>query len=364
MTATQSPRELLSNYRQTSRHAAAEAHAPGNRSEFPGLALEATGMIYLAGKDLVYRGIAGAPAPVNTDRLEAIITEPDSSVVVADTLTYARLMQFADEKGEGFKTLSRRLSFSRGLAASVKLPILTNALSYRYWLPEGMDERNLGDWAKAFDVTGPSTLTTMRALIDLASEGKRPEPLKYSSTVKSLEGTERRILEQAEWSGLSSDVQLYSMLDGFSSTATALRLLDPGLLPMHVLDGQVCKVKPMNATQSEFSASVSDPFKFKAGKKMRLSDGISLAETTLEALRYTEDALHAVFAQPQRGAGPTMVASAKQHGGRPLYAMEAPFSARGSIIKNKRWLNPKEPVGHVSGRQVPLDVILAGAPTE
>jgi hypothetical protein len=282
MTATKTaPKELLAEYRHDARVRATAAKTPGDRSAFPGLPLAATGMIYLQGKHLVYKGMAEAPGPVDTARLDAILVQDDSSVVVADAQTFSRLQILADTNaGDGFKTLKRRLDFSRGLPGSVKLPILTEALAYRYWLPEGKDERSFDDWANAFDVKGPSMSITMRSLISLASDGKRPDSLKYSKTVQSLAKTELSLMKQAEWGGLSSDVQLFGLLNSFSSGAAGLRLLDPGLLPMHVLDGQACKIVPMNDTHNDFTASVTQPFKLKVSKRVRLTDGMSVADAT------------------------------------------------------------------------------------
>jgi hypothetical protein len=364
MTATKTaPKELLAEYRHDARVRAAAARTPGDRSVFPGLHLAATGMIYLQGKHLVYKGMAEAPGPVDAARLEAIITREDTSVVVADAQTFSRLQILADTNAaDTYKTLKRRLDFSRGLPGSVKLPILTEALAYRYWLPEGKDERSFDDWAEAFDVKGPSMSITMRSLISLAADGKRPDSLKYPKAIQSLASTELALMKQAEYSNLSSDVQLFGLLNSYSAKAGGLRLLDPGLLTMHVLDGQACKIVPMNVAHADFTASVTQPFKLKVGKSVRLTDGTTVVDASLDALRYTEDALHAVFSQPsEAGGGRGMVLTAHK-GQAPLYAMEDPFSLHGRGIKNRRWF--EKSVEQVTGRDVPLDVILAGAPAD
>jgi hypothetical protein len=69
-----------------------------------------------------------------------------------------------------------------------------------------------------------------------------------------------------------------------------------------------------------------------------------------------------VFAQPSDASGGRGMVLAAKKGKAPLYALEDPFSLHGRGIKNRRWF--EKSVEPVSGRDVPLDVILAGAPTD
>jgi hypothetical protein len=170
-------------------------------------------------------------------------------------------------------------------------------------------------------------------------------------------------MEQCVWSNISSDVQVFGMLESYSNKINALRTIDPGLLELHVLDGRVCKVKPMNHTQRDFSASVSQPFKLKENKSLRMTDGFGLAETTMTELRFGAGEMHAVFDQPSgNGTGQAMVMSAKK-GVRPLYVAEGTFDMPPARTVNRRWLSGAK-VERVADRTVPLDVILAGAPVE
>ncbi|WP_230854560.1 hypothetical protein [Arthrobacter terrae] len=360
--APASPKDILVAYRAEARAAAAFANVPGDRSLFPGLGIAPTGMIYSRGKGLQYHALNAPAVPLTPDVLEKALIEPLASTVVPDAKTWAKVLVMADNMpSTDFKALGRRLRISRGLPVSLKLPILTEALSYRYWLPDTLTETSFDDWAEAFNVKGPSVAFTMRSLIALAQAGTRPTALKYEVAVKAMEDMERKIMEQAAWGGISNDCYVYSMLEGFSAKANGLRTIDPGLLEMHVIDGQACRIVPMNSDSREFSASVSSPFKLKEGKKVRLTDGKEIAEVDLRALRFGAGALHAVFAQPSaRGAGLLMVTRARKLEAK-LYAVDGVFESFGSGPKNKRWLS--DDVQKVTGREVPLDVMLAGAPT-
>lgn len=61
MTAPTSPKELLSAYRANARRTASENNKPQKRSDFPGLVLTPTGMIYNRGKRLFYHPTGKAP---------------------------------------------------------------------------------------------------------------------------------------------------------------------------------------------------------------------------------------------------------------------------------------------------------------
>lgn len=361
-TAPTSPKDILVAYRANARAAATADGRPGDRSDFPGLGMSPTGMIYSRGKGLQYHSLTAPAVPLTPDVLEKALIDPLACTVVADAKTWAKVLVMADNMpSTDFKALGRRLRISRGLPVSLKLPILTESLSYRYWLPDTLSETSFDDWADAFNVKGPSIGFTMRSLMALAQAGVRPTALKYEVAVKAMEEMERKIMEQAAWGGISNDCYVYSMLEGFSAKANGLRTIDPGLLEMHVIDGQACRIVPMNSDSREFSASVSSPFKLKEGKKVRLTDGKEIVDVDLRALRFGDGALHAVFSQPSaRGAGLLMVSRARKLEAK-LYAVDGVFESFGAGPKNKRWLG--DDVQRVAGRDVPLDVMLAGAPT-
>jgi hypothetical protein len=363
MTANNSPKDLLAAYRSNARTAAADDGAPGNRSAFPGLAIDATGMIYLRGRTLTYQPINNVPETLTPEKLAEILVEPLASTVVADLPTHARMMVMADNMpSTDYKALARRVRMSRGLPLSLKMPILTEALARRYWLQDGLDDASIKDWTDAFGIRGPSEAIRLRDLIDLASDGARPASLGYVKAVTSMEVLEQKIMQNCAYSSLSTDCYVYQMLETATTRANALRTLDPGLLEMHTIDGQVCKIVPMDIRHDKFTSSVSSPFKLKEGTKSRLTDGQDFAQVMMESLRFGDGSLHAVFTQPgARTAGPLMISRA-HNSGAPLYAMEDPFDLPGKALKNKRWLG--DPVAAVTGRDVPLDVVLAGAPVE
>lgn len=362
MTATLTPassKDMLSAYRRDQRTAALESGAPTDRAVFPGMPFAPDGIIYRSRSGLTYKPRQDKARPLDHATLTLLLTDPEKVTAVADRSTFDALQSVAGtQPQEEYGSIAKRLKTLNSLPASMRMPVLTEALAYRYWLPEGKDETSYADWAAAFNATGPTMSLSMQKLIDLATDGQRTGALKYGTVTTSLQKSEVRLMDQCVWSNISSDVQVFGMLEGYSSRVNALRTIDPGLLELHVLDGKVCRVKPMNETHEDFSAAVSQPFKFKESRPLRMTDGYGVASTTLTELRYGSGELHAVFEQPGSGGG-SMVYSAKR-GDRPLYVTEgAPFASRPNTEK-RRWLSGPS-VERVAGRTVPLDVILAGA---
>lgn len=368
MTATTlapaSSKEMLTAYRREQRTISAENGTPADRAGFPGLSCTPDGMIYRRGTRVLYQPLNAVARDLDHELLTTLLTDEEKITAIADRGTFDALQTVAaTEPEDQYGSIAKRLKALNSLPASVRMPILTDALAYRYWLPEGKDEASFADWAAAFNATGPTVSLSMRRLIDLAAEGVKYSGLKFENTVNALRRAESRLMEQCVWSNISSDVQVFGMLESYSNKINALRTIDPGLLELHVLDGRVCKVKPMNNTSRDFSASVSQPFKLKESRPLRMTDGYGLAETTMTELRFGAGDLHAVFEQPSgNGSGQAMVMSAKK-GVRPLYVAEGTFDMPASRPTNRRWLSGTK-VERVADRTVPLDVILAGAPVE
>ncbi|QOD05703.1 hypothetical protein [Pseudarthrobacter sp. BIM B-2242] len=362
--APASSKEMLTAYRREQRMTSTDNGSPCDRSGFPGLSLTPDGMIYRRGTSLLYQPLNDKARDLDHVLLTELLTHDEKITAIADKGTFEALQTVAaTEPEDQYGSIAKRLKVLNSLPASVRMPILTDALAYRYWLPDGKDEASFADWAAAFNATGPTASLSMRRLIDLAVDGVKYSGLKFDNTVSALRRAEARLMEQCVWSNISSDVQVFGMLESYSNKINALRTIDPGLLELHVLDGRVCKVKPMNNTHRDFSASVSQPFKLKENKPLRMTDGYGLAETTMTELRFGAGEMHAVFDQPSgTGQGQAMVMSAKQ-GTRALYVAEGTFDMPASRPVNRRWLSGTK-VERVADRTVPLDVILAGAPVE
>lgn len=362
MTAVTSPKDLIAAYRLAARQNALLKASPTDRSVFPGLSLEPTGMIYLRGKKAMYKPIDAVTASaVDPDILVELLTAKDKSTVVADAETFSKLLVMADNlPSSDNKSLARRLRIAESLPGSVKMPVLTRALAYRYWLPEGLDDHDFEQWAESFNITSPTTAIKMRSLMSVARLSSAQPHLRFKETASKLEDLERRLHETAAFGGRANDNYIYDMLDQYTAISAGLRSVDPGLLEMHVLDGTVCRITPQNNDYGSLTATVSNPFKLKEGAKVRLTDGTGVAECTLRKLRFASKQLYAEFTQPSSKSGGSLMITRAKNGTAPLYVAESVYASFGTAPKNKRWTNGA--VEPVAGRKVPMDVIIAGAP--
>ena len=372
MTATPTPRELLADFVQQRRKNSAAANEPTDRALFPGLHLEPTGFIFTHNKTLMFKPLSGQTEPLDGATLARILDTADASALVADETTLKRMAYFAEEAdeiraeeaGEDDKqfNLVRRLGLIRALSRSMKLPVLTDVLAYRYWLPDGLPMEKLESWGRAFQLNAPTTVLTMRNLLPLALDGDRGSLLAYESSANSVKNVEQRMMASAMYKGVSADCTVFSQLEQFGELETGLRTMDPGLLDMHVIDGQVCRLYPVDMDGESFTATVSSPFKLKEGG-IRLTDGVRQTKTNLTGLDYDGTDLIAVAELPdqKKSRGKHLVPAALYEGEK-LYAMAAVFGMGGGIAKRKRWMGGD--VERDRSSQVPLDVLLAGGPVE
>lgn len=119
-------------------------------------------MIYSRDKGLKYHPLNTPAVDLSPDKRAELLTEPACTVVPRHQ-TWAKIMVMADNMpSNDLKALGRRMRISRGLPVSLKLAILTEALSYRYCLQDSLMENSFEDWADAFNVKGPSVRITMQ----------------------------------------------------------------------------------------------------------------------------------------------------------------------------------------------------------
>lgn len=361
MTATTAtPQTNIAEYRRQERTRAESLGAPQDRGLFPTIHRIVTGRIFLRGTKLTYQADGQQPETLTGAVLDTVLGESTGSTVVADEATFSQVWKLATAAPLP-DARSRRMKILKSLDSSTKLPILTRALARRYWLPADKDETDLGDWAEAFNLRAPSTSLTMKALIERASTSRCPQG-EYERDFDRMATHEASILEGAQYTGIRSDCSIFSRLQSHEALQKGLRLRDRGLLPLHVLDGQACRIVPMNVNEFTFTASVSSPFKMKEGSVLQILDTAgSITETRLESLRFGSGEMHAVFKTPTaRSGGRSLVEDAKRQKSS-LYVVEKPFDLPGKGLKNRRWFEKEIPV--IEGREVPMDILLAGAPT-
>lgn len=307
-------------------------------------------------------------------------------LVVADYSTLRRIMAWvnvaASTTTDGDYTAAsvlRRLQVSSRLVASTRLIVLTRALARKFWLGAQYDPEDFGAWRRAFGFgSGATTLSIMKGMVDLASEGKV-----HAKFAREAFASESYALCSAAFPGLGSAVAAFRRTETADNAARAILTTDPLLRDRGLLDGSLSTLRIMEYRQDHFTATVSTPFKLRPGKQVLLIDPSedapgAWAETHLDAVTVArigdQDQLIARVALGSgrvRTALSTLMSNVMATGsGRTLLVTEAPYLPfAGADKRATRWTQAastrieSDRVQARPRRDIPLDVIVAGSPT-
>ena len=306
-------------------------------------------------------------------------------LVVSDHQTLRRLMAWvnvaastAPDADYTAASVHRRLVVASRLVASTRLIVLTRALARKFWLGSQYDPEDFGAWRRAFGFgAGASIVSVMGGLIEQASEGKV-----FPKWGREAFGAESYALMSAAFPGLRSAVAAFGRIETADTAARAILTTDPLLRERSVLDGSVSTMTILTMNTKDFTASVSTPFKLRAGKRILLIDPQKAvpggwAETQLDAVTVAhvggQDQLIAKVSTGSRRAGTALAAvitAAMDSPGRKLLVAENPYLPfTGSASRALRWTQPSalrveaDAAAGPVHRDIPLDVIVSGAPT-
>ncbi|MEH0110728.1 hypothetical protein V6N00_13540 [Tersicoccus sp. MR15.9] len=379
-----SPRELLTAHRATRREAAMNAARPLIRGHLPGLTRTPGAVIYLHAGKLRLHPVAGrsqlltatrllerlpieaADAPAPEDGKKRVRPDAGDSIVLADRGTRAALLRWADDLGDDPDSvmLRRIVQVLGGLNASQLMPVLTQALEHRFWLPEGLNPHSLADWAEAFDVPTHTPGPLMTALIAHARTAGSPlDPDSLSAKdLTALTNTELDLIRVCRYGGMNADLQRYAMTEGHTARFARVRAMDPGLLDENLITGVLSELTVTGYTDGVTIGTVSSPFKFRPGKGVKITDlvsevGMTLDEVTIEG----DDRVVALGQVTGRTKAHALIAAARVANWR-LFVMEPLFDLRTRKLDRRRWLGGD--VERVRGRVVPMDVLVAGSPSD
>lgn len=309
--------------------------------------------------------------------------ETPRRLVVADHATLRRLMAWVKVVASTCPpddhtpaSVYRRLQVASRLVASTRLVILTRALARKFWLPSQYDPEDFGAWRRAFRYgSGATTVSVMKGLIDLASEGRV-----FGKWARDAFTSESFALQSAAYSGLRSAVAAFRRIENADTAARAILATDPLLTERGMLDGTLSRLRILNRESEHFTATVTTPFKLRAGKTILLIDPDATdpgewAETALQAVTVhrmgDQDQLVVKVAATTRAR--TNLSSLLNRvtaagASRALFVTEAPYLPFGtSDARASRWtIAAQDRIDTDRARprrDIPLDVIVAGAPT-
>lgn len=400
-------------YDSARRARAREAGEPIRRTKAPGIiasTIAAAGSVDDVAVWLDERGTLrtcllakpGRPARLTARLLDKALVTPERGdnpvypdlarprrLIVADEVTARRLLGAAQgweraEKGTAGRALGGpaqslpfRVQFALGLVASTRLVVLTRALSRCYWLPAGLDPDALTSWRQAFGIGGSEPAAgAITRLAERAREGATNRAWERHA-FKS----ESAALNAARFRGLRAAVTVYSRAAAADAATRAILTTDPLLLERGMIDGSVSRLRMLNVHEATFTASVSLPFRLRPGKQVLLVDpqagdaNTASAETTLQAVRVETIDGHDLVTVRIAGASrkshlSRLIENVARRPSRELYVAEAPYLPFHADTLATRWTQKPgarqaaDAALGMTKRDVPLDVLIAGAPDE
>lgn len=320
-------------------------------------------------------------------------------LIVADQPTLRRLLAWVKVAAstaapDDFTAAAvhRRLTVASRLEASTRLVVLTRALQRKFWLGSQYDAADFGSWRRAFGFgRGATLVSVLQALTDLASEGRV-----HARWSAEAFNNESYGLIASGRPGPRAAISAFRKVEAANTAARAILTLDPLILDRGLLDGTVSTLRVLNDADQAFTAVLSVPSPVRPGRTVRLlrpgnTDPNEEIEVTLEAVSVAringQDQLIGKFVKPRhaRGAGRSrserdeasrrrrldvLLQDVTLAGNRTLLVTDAPFLPfQRSTHSAARWTTPgatraaQDKAEGIARRDVPLDVIVAGAPS-
>lgn len=266
-----------------------------------------------------------------------------------------------------FGQVARVVEVAMSLPMQGRVASLTNALSDCYYLPTGASEKSLSTWASAFGLGHASTSVAMMELVKIASADRRPQDT-VNTGVKTppanpMSNSEMHALSSAAYGGRGmSAIKAHRNADRVNETYLTVLRSDATLLPRHLLSGEVTRVDVLHITSLMVTGTVSQPFVMKAGRSVNVmlpdSLGLTRAEAKITNVRTLDgDDTQLVVSLTARARHAAVLRGQKE-----FFIYQAGFE-RATAARGQRWAEKDGSHLHdVPQRDVPLDVMLAGAP--
>lgn len=389
-TVPQRPRSAVTEYDTARRKEAANGAGPTKRMTGPSVPVSAATrtdgsssvLFWLSHNKLVCS--AGPTDPVHPATAQ-IIGEAFTTVgvipVATDRLARARMLRTVEQSGGtvpvindlgattiALAAVARQMRFATTFAASSRLVVLADALARKYWLPAGLDTTNIEHWRRAFGMSADvASLQTLVGMVTAASGNP-------SVTFRALLAAEDGALKSITFPGTGPAARAFTSAEKVGEAWSATERTDPLLRHRCIVEGTVARVRLLHRNGSTISGSVSQPFRLREGEVLGMFDDTSSENTArivLVSMGFT-DTLVAEFGpvtsqRKQRrsataGAFAFMDSALAAH--ETVLVTNSPYLSSAPPGGRNRWTGKPDPAETPIARDVPLDVVLAGAPSE
>jgi len=266
-----------------------------------------------------------------------------------------------------------RLMFSHTLRFPLRFVALTDALTRKFYVAPEFNLARLGDWCKALGVsTSGNVALRMQRLIRECQSSIEGFVNPYLSKVDQ---GEKWGASSAAYGSLSSQTSAFRSAEGAAAATEAMLAIDPLLTGRNVAERRLAVVKVTLQTANTVGVTLPETFSIRAGREVFILDPSTgrHAPATLTSIklverggvRIMEGTIESSKSRPSDAAIRTLLGSAVLS---ELLVAEAPFLAfKGG--RAKRWtitaqqrLTSTAMSKPDTQRQVPLEIVLAGAP--
>lgn len=299
---------------------------------------------------------------LTADELLEAMEDPMRAILFEDPSARAATERLVRSSGQ--RELVRAWGAVNSTGDPLSLGLLTDALSHAWHAPTETDVEDPDSWAEAFKLNTTRREVTLRLLATrAASSAASSAGCRYETS--TLVNMEAKLASSARFSNLESECRLHGSIESLASAQKEYQVADPGLLRHHEVDGTVTRVGgPIRQEGAGVWLKTLSPFRLKVGRQVFITNGevdVKSGRDGIIATRFTSGVLEIHVACP---ASALRWLKAEVAAGSTLHLREQPF---GGVKKGERashrWQKPKERPEAVQGREVPLDVILAGAPS-
>lgn len=316
-------------------------------------------------------------ATLTAGLVKDVLARPGGRVVVTDRAALRSFLRTLERLASpAGRTAAMQLRACSRIPVSTKLVVLADALNERFWLPEGFDPSDIKDWKRALAApSGPAGIRSLLAAAETSHLGEKPLGVLVTAatSVRRLTGL---VMKVADSTGSKAAIDGYLAAEKIGDAWGVLRAFDPIGRHEAVAEGTMSRIKVTGRDErSRVLAVLSQPCRMRTGNVVLLDphSDARLGTARLSQITY----------QAGLGLMGIFVPAPKQ-GGKPGEIMAQAFSAMDRAVREvgeliigndpsiaadptpsfagarAMWDRSADQVRSVSGRDVPLDVALAG----
>jgi hypothetical protein len=258
---------------------------------------------------------------------------------------------------DSFSTSGKRLDFRSHQTHGYRFPIVTEILAHKFYTPNDMDDTSIHQWGNLFGLDAK----TSSGMYRLFATGAETEPRPHS-IVKGIENNERNAISLSVYSTSKSACKSYDAAESLLNHCEALTALDPLMRERNVLQGVLTEMKFQNRKAAFITARIQNVCGLRDNTDLWILDGFSadvIEGSTLKSIGFSGDTMTAQISVPKRN-GTFLTQNERTY--KPFYVLGKPFFAVTFSSAGSDW-SEADTGERIEGREVPLAIALAGAPT-